>query len=82
MLETVRWLVGLPTKHADVRCTIHNSGLRFVVETVKIKDQTAVSIEDVPWSLLDQATDPKALLGAAYERAVLRADDALANGGV
>lgn len=80
MLETIRWLVSLPTKHADVRCTIHNSGLQFAVETHKVKKESAVAIEHVSWETLDQAVDPKAIIGAAYERAVQRADEAWETG--
>lgn len=83
MLETVRRLVEQPTQHADVRCTIHSRGLRFVVETHPIRGKSGSNIEHVDWQTLDQCVSALAaetILTEAYNRAVEGADQLLQQG--
>lgn len=83
MLETVRRLVEQPTQHADVRCTIHNRGLRFVVETHPIRGKSGSNIEHVDWQTLDQCASALAaevILEEAYNRAVEGADQLVQQG--
>lgn len=83
MLEVIQELVNRPTQHADVRCTIHNRGLRFVVETKPIRGKSGSSIEHVDWRTLDQCASglaAKVILEEAYARAVAGADYLLTEG--
>lgn len=83
MLEVIQELVNRPTQHADVRCTIHNRGLRFVVETQPIRGKSGSSIEHLDWQTLDAAISglaAKVILEEAYLRAVERADRVVAEG--
>ena len=83
MLETVRRLVEQPTQHADVRCTIHSRGLRFVVETHPIRGKSGSNIEHVDWQTLDQCASALAaevILEEAYNRAVEGADQLVQQG--
>lgn len=85
MLETVRRLVDQPTRHADVRCTIHTRGLRFVVETHPVRGRSGSSIEHLDWQTLDAAVSALAaqtMLEEAYNRAIERADKLLTEGPV
>lgn len=83
MLETIKRLVEQPTQHADVRCTIHNRGLRFVVETHPVRGKSGVSIQHVDWRLLDAAPSGLAantILEEAYAKAVADADQLVSQG--
>lgn len=85
MLETVKRLVETPTKHADVRCTIHSRGLRFVVETHPIRGSSATAIEHIDWKILDMAASvdvANTMLEDAYGRAIASADHIVDEGPV
>lgn len=73
MLLFIRDIVQRPTKHREVRCTIHHNGLRFCIET----QSRHTSIEHVGWNELDGIVDSdEARLEAAYQRCLARAETA------
>lgn len=73
MLLFVRDLVQRPTRHREVRCTIHHNGLRFCVET----QNRHLAIEHVGWTELDGIVESdERRLEAAYNRCLARAENA------